>query len=393
MGLGGCAQTPKQNPIEENEQTFNEDADIQKILQLGESEEGGNEKGTITKAVPRIEFLLDSEESNQVAVLLPLRGELMPAGEAIKEGILQAYYGQNIGYKVQFYDTHGKDINALYQRVLKNDVNMVIGPLQKSNVDALGYSPNVLNIPLNRTGKASNVYPFDITVESEIKQLAEIIKQRGYCRIMFVSLDGKRERLIGEMLKQYVQDNGGQLKEQIYLPVNQINESTKILRKALQTTRILEVSENERFVTFERDDYPFVRQDVDVIISHLPVIESRLYVPLYRSLGGDLPVLSTSEMVAGGHDLVSGDPDLIGIEFLDLPSSNINNEGRLFQNIGFDAIMLSNALRFSENFQFQGRTGSYEYKNGKSIRFLDIYQITSDGLKVNAHDHLVLDES
>ena len=139
-------------------------------------------------------------KTQQVAVLLPLTGRYSAAGTAIREGLLAAFYhARAAGHpanRLKFYDTaQSQDITQLYDQAVNDGSSVVIGPLQKNEVNQLldrGNFP-VPTIALNYTDEApheANFFQYSLLPEDEVAQVAERIWQDGYNSVAVISPKG-----------------------------------------------------------------------------------------------------------------------------------------------------------------------------------------------------------
>lgn len=116
--------------------------------------------------------------SSSVAVLLPQSGRMAKAAEAIRDGLLAAYYQDSISLAeppaLRFYDSASGDIARLLHQAGSDGATFVIGPLDREHIDSvirLG-KPVVTVLALNRTeGQAENVFQFALSPEDEVQRL------------------------------------------------------------------------------------------------------------------------------------------------------------------------------------------------------------------------------
>ena len=129
----------------------------------------------------------DTGSLQQVAVFLPLSGNLEAQGAAIRNGMLMSYKENQGQFTLNFYDTQGKAMGDLYKQAIQEGANMIIGPLLKDQVEELlKASPTVPVLALNEldkpiitpSAKSCEGHDINITVEqltAEIgKELANI---------------------------------------------------------------------------------------------------------------------------------------------------------------------------------------------------------------------------
>ena len=94
--------------------------------------------------------VLGAVARRNVAVLLPLSGDLAQLAEAIRDGFLAAYlraWGEQRGQQtVRFYDTGALSVPSAYRRAVLDGADIIVGPLAKSAVAELAALP--LELPV-----------------------------------------------------------------------------------------------------------------------------------------------------------------------------------------------------------------------------------------------------
>lgn len=134
---------------------------------------------TSTLSMPAIE---------NIAVLLPLSGSQQSAGLAVQQGILSAYEN-DVANKIHFIDTNKIDWSTLAAQFTESNIDHVIGPLLKSNVEiylnvseqqiALQIPSLFLNLP-NTKQLASYQTVLSMRPEDEAIQAAATLSQQHY---------------------------------------------------------------------------------------------------------------------------------------------------------------------------------------------------------------------
>ncbi len=95
-----------------------------------------------------------STSVQQIAVLLPLSGNLEPQGAAIRNGMPMSYKENQGQFTLNFYDTQSKSTGDLYKQAIQEGADMIIGPLLKDRVEELlKANPSVPVLALNELDK------------------------------------------------------------------------------------------------------------------------------------------------------------------------------------------------------------------------------------------------
>ncbi|MEO1575295.1 MAG: penicillin-binding protein activator, partial [Pseudomonadota bacterium] len=140
-----------------------------------------------------------------IAVLLPLSGRFAGTAAAVRDGVMAAYLADDaqIGRPaLRFYDTGSEDAVSLLQRASLDGARLAIGPLLKSQVDAVAAAaPSLPVLALNTTGDeapyAPSVFQFSLAPEHEAATVAERAVAEGYSRaVALVPNSAWGERLL-----------------------------------------------------------------------------------------------------------------------------------------------------------------------------------------------------
>lgn len=121
------------------------------------------------------------------AVMLPQSGRMAKAAEAIRDGLLAAYYQDSATLaetpSLHFYDSADADIARLMQQVRDDGASLVIGPLDREHIETLIRLGTRLPLPvlaLNRTeGQLENLFQFALAPEDELQRLASWMKSEN----------------------------------------------------------------------------------------------------------------------------------------------------------------------------------------------------------------------
>ncbi|MFC4729328.1 penicillin-binding protein activator [Coralloluteibacterium thermophilus] len=234
----------------------------------------------------------------RVAVLLPLSGRLAPAGNAVRDGYLTAWYGERRRRPdVRFYDSEAAGALAAYQRAVAEGAQLVVGPLSQESVAQLfaGDLPVPL-LALNRVqappppGSAS----FSLAPEDEGVAAADRLLQRGLRRVVSVFGSDDNGRRSAAAFRERVAAEGGDVVAEIALAGPGPDYSEQLRMSG-------------------------VGADFDAVFMALRAPEARLLVPQLTAVGmGGRPVMATSLVLSGGGN-PQLDRELDGIEYPELP--------------------------------------------------------------------------
>ena len=157
----------------------------------------------------------DYRPPSKLAVLLPQSGNLAVAGNAIRDGLLSAYYAETRSKPgIRFYDTQGNaaGAKAAYDRAVKEGAQMIIGPIGKDEVAAIhDAAGNIPVLALNRIETPSNrhVLNFSLSPEREGELIAERLLGKGLLQTaVFSQGSDSNSRMLAAFEKRY-QAGGG----------------------------------------------------------------------------------------------------------------------------------------------------------------------------------------
>ena len=308
--------------------------------------------------------------ASKLAILLPFEGKLSKAAEAIKAGILIAHFRSQTsntpGPELLFLDSTKINTAAQLEAITQEEnVDLIIGPLNKDYVSALVSSP-ILSTPvlalnysdnLNREG----IVQFGLSTDDEAEQLAERLFQDGKKRALVLTPNTKWGTKISEHFTKHFASLGGQTNNSVLygdtamfsddvsslLNTNASKARYKALRSTLYTKKI------------EFEEYR--RTDVDaIVLAALPNDARQLTPILAFNFAGNLPIYASSHVYSGSSDSIA-DEDLNRIKFIGTPwnlappsqnkvllsqqKSDINSRiGRLYA-LGIDAYRLHPYLK------------------------------------------------
>ena len=277
-----------------------------------------------------------SAQTRHIALLLPFHGAFAGAANAIRDGFLSAWYADPKTTNrpiVSVYSVDSPSVNAVYDRAVSDGADLIVGPLEKSTVEALTARPElpVRTLALNVTDKLANIEPtgesvggarffqFGLTPEDEAAQAAAKAWADGHSRAVAMGPDtpwGKR--LVAAFAKRW-QDLGGVLLTQATYGIDESTYSRSV-KQALN----IDLSEARaaalrralrRTIEFE----PRRRADVDAIFLAGFPLSARQLLPQLRYFRAEaVPVYATSHAYSGRPN-AAADQDLDGLRFGDMP--------------------------------------------------------------------------
>jgi len=328
-----------------------------------------------------------------IAILLPESGPYARAAKAIREGFMTAYnQQQDSTFKpgIRFYDSDSQPAGLLYQQAVADGAELIIGPLNKKNIQAL-LETTTLTVPvlaLNHIDGLAreNFYQFGLSPIDDVEQVAAKAALDGHRRAVLLLPETDTGRRIGTYFEEFWLQHNGVILEQLgYDP--QKSDFTQPIKKLLNLDeseyryrKIRQLLPSVKFV-------PRRRHDIDSIFLYASAYKARLINPqlrFYRAL--DVPVYATAH-VYSGRPHPSMDIDLDGISFCDIPwlfdaayqgalSFNaLQKIWRQFPNIyyrlialGIDAFNIVPHLDKLDSIQYAGATGNLLLTQENRIR-------------------------
>ena len=345
----------------------------------------GHPAAQVLPAELRLIATLAESRPEKIALALPLEGPLATAGKAIRDGFLAAYYLDDSADRgetdIRIFNTAGTAFADLYKQLSEQDIDLIVGPLEKEALAGLG-SMNTLPVPalgLNYlpadTRPADGLYQFGLSAEDEARQIADRLAAEQLRQVLVLIPGGEwGDRVEAALLKRMASNEGVALDiERFYREDNLRAVTADLLGITVSRDRAIQV---ERTIGMDVEFEPRRRQDADAIVMVAEPTVARQFKPLFAFyFGGDLPVYSPS-IIYEGTPAPSRDRDLNGVIFTDIPwvlgddnelrtratenlSGTRGQPGRLFA-MGADAWHLSKRLpllRQFENASISGQTG------------------------------------
>ena len=261
-----------------------------------------------------------------IALILPI---LQPAGNAIYEGFLSAYYqelqvSQEVP-KVSIYDSSNVlSITKLYDEAISEGADLIIGPLKKSFVKELleqGELP-VDTLALNYADSLSSnkkLYQFGLAPQDEIMAVIELAWESGLRTAAILMPESEDYQKLQNFFEQSWTRKGGRIASKVNF---QDGASYAEIVKRLMAIDKSELRSEKLLSLLPRRNMQFVprrRNDIDFIFLVADPDEGRQIKPtLAFYFAENIPVYSIPSIYEGTHN-PSGNSDLDGITFVDSP--------------------------------------------------------------------------
>ncbi len=264
----------------------------------------------------------------RLALLLPLSGRTAPAGNAVQNGFLGAYFGTSASLEaehvIRVYDVHSEGgASAAYSSAVADGAEFVIGPLLKNQVVELANDILVpvpvltLNYLPEDTLAPPGLYQFALAPEDEARAAAERAVADGRQNAVALVPNNDWGRRVLSHFSTELEARGGRLLDyRNYLPGEQDFSNTieDLMGLSGSVRRYQRLRAN---IGGPLQFDPRRRQDVDLIFLAADASVGRLLKAQLRfHYSGDLPVYATSSIYAlDGRS----NADLNGVIFADMP--------------------------------------------------------------------------
>lgn len=298
----------------------------------------------------------------EVAVLLPLSGRLASTGEAVKDGMMSAYYQQLSTQQdtdslpaLRFIDTVGKSPEALIEAL--GEAKFMVGPLLKETVEDLvpllptgvnmlalnrveeeiASSSVQVNSPLKGASKAvvselettalTEVRYFALAPEDEAEQLAQFIFEKGLRAPIVVASQSSLYTRMHDAFKDRWYQLHRQRGTKAHVTTVTFNDSASLREGITQALDVAQsnqrINQIEYMVNEDVYNMPRSRRDIDAIVGFASPQDTELLNPIIEASlnpydGKQVPVYATSRSM----DYDSGKNqwrDLQNVRFIDMP--------------------------------------------------------------------------
>ena len=271
----------------------------------------------------------------EVAILLPLTGELGAAGNSVLDGFMSAraaeYKGKNRAPLdplapdvIKIFDTESTSLYSIVKQLEAGQYDLVIGPLDKNRVaDYVNLMPDIPTLVLNRLPAGGSlrekpVLGLSLNVEDEAIQAGTRALQEGHQSAMILVPDSAWGDRAGFAFSEFWESEGGEI-----INFKSYGDSTThagLLEKSLRVDQSNQrKADLQRLLAKNIEFTPRRRRDVDALFLAASPGQARQLKPMLAFFfAEDIPVYSTSSVYSGLADS-KADRDLDGIQFSTLP--------------------------------------------------------------------------
>lgn len=261
----------------------------------------------------------------QIAIIIPLSGRQIRAGKVVQQGILAAYNNKQ-DTRLHFIDSAALDMTTLAEQLSTLNIDYVIGPLLKENVNEYLALENItvptllLNFPTTAALQSHQVV-LSMRPEDEAIQAATTLSYLQYQQPLILSHQDTLSRRIAQKFSQQWQHITGKSPETVFF-----NNDAK-MQKQLQASLGVDLSQQRTKALDNRIKYTIKselrnRRDIDMIYIVGSPLETKLlkpYIDVSISPFSDIiPVYASSRSHSVKTDK-SDNQDLSGLAFTEIP--------------------------------------------------------------------------
>jgi len=319
--------------------------------------------GNLPKDLSLLQTLIN-QQPKSIALLLPLQGRLAEAGEAVRDGFFAAYYqsinpqsinpqsttqsgntseqainaspqmiikpsastAQRQAPIIHQYDT-SKGVVAAYQQALAEGADIIIGPLDKEDVNQVSHigsfsvpllSLNYVQSNATTAPTIPNFYQFGLAVEDEARQVARQGIQEGYQRAMIVAPKQELSERSAQAFADEWQKLGGTIvSKTVFIDQESFSDDIRHTLLIDDSTARMTLLKQQLGTKFEFTARR--RSDIDMIFMPVTPSQGRQIKPTFAfHYASNIPIYATSAIYSGEADAANND-DLNGVVFNTIP--------------------------------------------------------------------------
>ncbi len=274
---------------------------------------------------------LNIVKPNNTALLLPLTGKFAPQAQLIREGFMFAMMNdeyRDTSASVTVIDTHAYSAEQIKQRLINENIDFVVGPLQKENVELLQTSIDgsaagttipalALNIPED-LHPGSNICYLALSPEQEAAQAAKYMFNQGYnFPLIFAPKGSYGQRVIEAFNEEWSKYSPNKVATNYFGDSRQLQKDINDVFGLQESKQ--RIAQMQSLMQIKLETQPRSRRDVDAVYIVARSSELTLIKPFIEvAINPDAKppkIFSSSRSNNGGNRY----DDLAGIVYSDIP--------------------------------------------------------------------------
>lgn len=330
---------------------------------------------------------LEIIKPTNTALLLPLSGKFAKQAQLIRDGFIMAMMNdkdRDTNATLTVIDTHAEDAADIDAQLIEKNIDFVVGPLIKSNIENLhklqqARSASIptlaLNIP-DQVEEGVNTCYLALSPEQEVEQAAKYLFSQGYQYPLILAPQGNYGQRVVEAF-----NNEWRKYSKNKVAVNLFGDKRQLQRNINTVFGLQESQQNiaqmDALMGIDLESQPRSRRDIDSVYIVANSAELTLIKPFIEvAINPDAtpPKLFSNSRSNSGNQQYE---DLSGVTYSDIPllihpnpqldnqmnqlwPKDSNTERRL-QALGMDAYQLMVELpqmKVVEGYSIQGKTGT-----------------------------------
>lgn len=274
---------------------------------------------------------LDIVKPNNTALLLPLTGKFSPQAQLIRDGFVFAMMNErnrDPSATLTVIDTNAYNADQIKQRLINENIDFVVGPLEKENVELLHTTmdgsengPTIpalaLNIPED-VQPDSNICYLALSPEQEAAQAAKHLFSEGYNFPLILAPKGSfGERVTEAFNKEWRKYSSNKVAASYFGDKRQLQKDINEVFGLQESKQ--RIAQMQSLMRIKLETQPRSRRDVDAVYIVARSTELTLIKPFIEvAINPDAKapqIFSSSRSNSGGATY----EDLTGIIYSDIP--------------------------------------------------------------------------
>ncbi|HGY9589968.1 TPA: penicillin-binding protein activator [Vibrio harveyi] len=274
---------------------------------------------------------LEIVKPNNTALLLPLTGKFAPQAQLIRDGFIFAMMNDQArdpGATLTVIDTHAYSADQIKQRLINENIDFVVGPLQKENVEKLqatldGSETGVkiptlaLNIPEEVQAGTDMCY-LALSPEQEVAQAAKYLFSQGYQFPMILAPNGAYgQRVVEAFNEEWSKYSSNKVATSYFGDKRQLQKNINGVFGLQESQQ--RIAQMQSLMRISLESQPRSRRDVDAVYIVARSSELTLIKPFIEvAINPDAKppkLFSNSRSNSGGATY----EDLSGVAYSDIP--------------------------------------------------------------------------